>query len=83
MPPSVGAIVVPSELKAWVSVSRLDAVAASPSTVTYGLAATCKIVMPAASTKKASKNTAYPLFDAGKNSAQPAAAIVKPTTAPL
>ncbi len=54
-----GAIVVPNELKACVSVSREDAVSGLPSTATNGFAATWSSVMPAASTKSAPRNIAY------------------------
>ena len=42
----------PSELNACVSVSRDEAVSGLPSMATNGLAATCRITMPVASTKK-------------------------------
>ena len=57
--PSSGASVVPSELKAWVRVSRAEAYRAGPRMATYGLAATCKMVMPDASTNSAPKNSPY------------------------
>ena len=52
-------MVVPSELKAWVSVSRDDAVSGFPSTATNGLAATCSSVIPDASTNSASRKSSY------------------------
>ncbi len=55
--PTYGPIVVPSELKACVSVSRLDAVRAGPRIVTYGFAATCNSVIPDASTNSAPRNS--------------------------
>src|SRR5271170_5329337 len=55
-PPIFGAIVVPSELKAWVRSSRLDAVSCLPKRSTYGLADTCRPVMPVARTSNAARN---------------------------
>ena len=62
--PKSGAMVVPSELKAWVSVSRDDAVSGLPSAATNGFAATCSSVMPEASTNSASRNSSYDRMDA-------------------
>ena len=50
-------MVVPSELNAWVSVSRDDAVSGLPSTATNGFAATWSSVMPDASTNSASRKS--------------------------
>jgi hypothetical protein len=58
-PMKVGNAQVASELKACVSVRRDDAVSGLPSTATNGLAATCKMTMPVASTKNANRNTPY------------------------
>ena len=57
--PNTGAMAVPSELMAWVSVNRLGAVSGLPSTATNGLAATCSSVIPDASTNSANRNMAY------------------------
>jgi hypothetical protein len=72
---------VPSELKAWVRLSRLEAVRDGPSTVTYGLAATCRAVTPVASTISAAKNSANEgALAAGTKSNAPTAMISNPTT---
>ncbi len=55
--PNSGASVVPSELKAWVSVSREEAVCGFPSAATNGLAATCSSVIPEASTNSAKRKS--------------------------
>src|SRR6516165_1396197 len=55
-PPNQGAMNVPKELKAWVRVKRLEDVRAGPSRATYGLAETCKAVMPAARIISAARN---------------------------
>ena len=55
----MGAMNVPSELNAWVRVSRLDAVDGLPRIATNGFAETCKSVMPDASTNSASRNIGY------------------------
>jgi len=47
--------VVPSELKACAKVRRLDAVCGFPSIEISGLATTCTMVMPEASTNSASR----------------------------
>ena len=52
-------MVVPSELNAWVSVRREEAVSGLPSAATNGLAATCSSVIPEASTNSASRNRLY------------------------
>ena len=57
--PSNGANVVPSELKACVSVRRAEADRAGPRMATYGLAATCRMVMPEASTNSAPRHRPY------------------------
>jgi hypothetical protein len=56
-PPIFGAMVVPSELKAWVRSRRLEAVSGLPSRSTQGLADTCRPVMPAAITSSAVRNS--------------------------
>ena len=82
--PNCGAMVVPSELKAWDSVRRAEAVSGLPSTATNGLAATCRSVMPDASTNSASRNSAYERAPAaGSNSRQPAAAPPRPMMIPF
>ena len=55
----VGNAQVASELNAWVSVRRDEAVSGRPSTATNGLAATCRTTMPVASTKNAVRNSPY------------------------
>ena len=50
---------VPKELKAWAKFNLADADSSGPSTLMYGLAATCRMVMPPATTKRASKNKGY------------------------
>src|SRR5215472_16156181 len=80
-PPSLGAIVVPSELNACVRSNRLEAVSGFPSTTTYGLAATCKPVMPAASTINAPKNRGNEADEAaGTNKNAPTAIQSNPVT---
>ena len=80
-PPTYGAIVVPSELKAWVRFRRLEAVRAGPSTVTYGLAATCSTVTPAASTISAARKSSNEgALAAGTKSKAPTAMTSRPTT---
>ena len=49
-------MVVPKELNACVMFKRLDAVSGLPKIATYGLAATCKMVIPEANTNNANKN---------------------------
>ena len=58
-PMKVGNAQVASELNAWVSVSRDEAVSGRPSTATNGFAATCRMTMPVASTKNAVRNRPY------------------------
>ena len=80
-PPSFGAIVVPSELKACVRSNRLEAVAGLPRTTTYGFAATCRPVMPAARTMSAPRNSGNDAKDAaGRNKNAPTAMLSKPAT---
>ena len=74
-------MVVPSELKACVRFRRLEAVRAGPSTVTYGLAATCSAVTPAARTISAARNSSNEgALAAGTKSSAPTAMISSPTT---
>ncbi len=81
MPPREGAIVVPSELKACARFRRLDAVSGGPSTATYGLAATCKAVIPAARTINAPRNSGYDgALAAGMNNRAPKPMVHKPAT---
>jgi len=64
----IGDIVVPRELNAWAKVSRLLAVAGAPSMEISGFATTWTVVMPAASTNRANKNSANaPWVEAGPN----------------
>ena len=73
---------MPSELKACAKVSRLCAVRAGPSSEISGLATTCTMVMPAASTNSATRNTPnMPDCEAGMNSRQPAAIVDTPSAA--
>ncbi len=75
-------IVVPSELNAWAKVSRLDAVAGSPSAEISGLATTWTIVTPAARTNSATRKVQNsPEPAAGTNSRHPAAITASPITA--
>ena len=60
----IGAMVVPNELKAWARLRRLDAPSSGPSTEMYGFAATCRMVMPDATTNKASRKRAKRRVDA-------------------
>ncbi len=80
--PTYGNTVVPSELKAWAKVRRLCAVCGAPSSEIRGLATTCTIVMPEASTNRATRKVANtPDEEAGMNSRQPAVMVSRPTTA--
>ena len=80
--PTVGKMVVPSELNACAKVRRLLAVEARPNMDTKGLATTCTVVIPAASTNSANKNNANTPFEAaGTNSRQPAVMMSNPVTA--
>ena len=56
---TTGASVVPNELKAWAKFNLADADSSGPSTLMYGLTATCMMVRPPATTKSASKNKGY------------------------
>ena len=47
----IGAIAVPRELNACDRFNLLEAPVSLPSTATYGLAATCQMVIPAANVK--------------------------------
>ena len=79
--PKMGPTTVPNELNACVRFSRLDAVRAGPSTVTYGFAATCSAVIPAASTISAPRNSGYEgTFAAGTNSKEPTPIVSRPAT---
>ena len=79
--PKIGPATVPSELNAWVRFSRLDAVRAGPSTVTYGFAATCSAVIPAASTISAPRNSGYEgTLAAGINNSDPTPMVSSPAT---
>src|ERR1700745_190958 len=80
-PPKKGARNVPSELNACVRLSRLDAVSGFPKTVTYGLAATCRQVIPAANTIRAPRNNGYDgTLAAGTNKNAPKPITNKPPT---
>ena len=73
---------MPSELNAWAKVSRLCAVCGAPSIEISGLATTCTVVMPAASTNSANRKTPNsPDADAGMNSKQPAVIVSSPIAA--
>ncbi len=72
---------VPSELKAWVRFRRLDAVFDGPSTETYGLAATCSAVIPAASTMSAERKSGNEgTLAAGMKSNAPTHMVKSPAT---
>src|SRR5690554_1697299 len=58
-PPTIGAIVVPSELKACERFKRLDAPSGGPNKDAYGFAVICNNVNPRPSTNKAPKNRLY------------------------
>ena len=80
--PTVGNMVVPSELNACAKVNRLLTVAGFPSMEISGLATTCTVVMSAAKTNNASKNKPNTLCDeAGINKTHPAVMIKSPVTA--
>src|SRR5580700_4295399 len=79
--PKNGARKVPSELNACVKLRRLDAVAGLPNTVTYGFAATCRHVIPAASTISANRNNGYEgTLAAGTKRNAPAPMVSRPAT---
>src|SRR5664279_3245143 len=81
MPPNQGAIAVPSELNAWVSVRREDAVLEGPRSATYGLAATCNTVIPPARMMSAARNSGNDgTMAAGTNSNAPTAMVSSPAT---
>src|ERR1700730_13947614 len=80
--PTYGKIVVPKELNACAKVNRLLVVSGRPNMEIKGLATTCTVVIPEASTNKATRNNPNkPCDDAGTNSAQPAVMVRRPTTA--
>ena len=56
--PKYGAIVVPTELNACTNTKRLEDVSDGPSTLTYGLIATCNNAKPAAIVKRATRKNA-------------------------
>src|ERR1700730_7290960 len=79
--PRGGAIVVPSELNAWVKFKRLEAVSGGPSTATYGLAATCSAVIPAARTINAVRKSGKDgTLAAGMNKSAPRLIVSTPAT---
>src|SRR3979411_688014 len=79
--PKKGARNVPRELNACVRFRRLDAVSGLPSTVTYGFAATCRHVIPAARTISANRNNGYDgTLAAGTNRNDPNPMASSPTT---
>src|SRR5580693_9138477 len=81
IPPTKGAMKVPTELNAWARFKRLDAVELGPMIVTYGLAATCTVVMPAASKISAPRKTGkLATYEAGIKPAAPAAMVINPRT---
>src|SRR5712672_4694918 len=80
-PPRYGPIVVPNELNACVKFNLLDAVSGGPSTETYAFAATCKAVMPAASTINAPRKSANEgALAAGINKNAPIPMVTRPVT---
>src|SRR5467141_2246825 len=79
--PIQGKIVVPRELKACVRFKRLEAVCGFPSTATYGLAATWRIVMPVARMINAArKNGNQLILAAGKKTKQATTIVSSPAT---
>ena len=79
--PRYGAMVVPSELNACVRFKRLDAVSGGPRTATYGFAATCNAVMPAASTISAPRKSGNDgTLAAGMKRSAPRPMVIRPTT---
>src|SRR5438270_9298806 len=79
--PNRGASVVPRELKACAKFKRLEAVRGGPRIATYGFAEVCNIVMPAASTISAVRNSGNDGIDAaGTNMNAPAAIVRSPVT---
>jgi hypothetical protein len=82
--PIIGAIVVPKELKAWDKFNLLEAPTSDPQTATYGFAATCKIVIPAAKVKYPKMKMPNIRSDAaGENKTHPNAITVSPRTIPF
>src|ERR1700692_4154526 len=80
--PTYGNMVVPSELNACAKVKRLLAVRAGPSIEIKGFETTWTVVMPEASTNKATKNKPNsPCEDAGMNNRQPTVMVSRPATA--
>src|SRR3954468_19802811 len=78
--PTNGKTAVPNELNAWVKFNLLDAVSGLPSTETYGFAATCNTVIPAARTMSAvKKNGKEGIFAAGYTSRHAAIMVLNPT----
>src|ERR1039458_4718436 len=74
-------MVVPSALNACAKFSRLDAVSSGPRTVTYGLAETCRAVIPAATIISAVKNNGNETAAAASmNKKVPTAIVHKPNT---
>src|SRR5882724_11782357 len=79
--PNHGASVVPSELKACVRFRRLEAVRGGPRIATYGFADVCSMVIPAASTISAVRNSGNDGIDAaGTNTKAPVAMVRSPVT---
>ena len=73
---------MPSELNACAKVKRLLAVREGPSMEIKGFATTCTVVIPEASTNRASRNNPNkPYEEAGMNSKQPTVMVSRPTTA--
>ena len=81
LPPRYGPMVVPSELNACDKFKRLEAVSGGPSTATYGFAATCRAVIPPASTISAPRNNGYDgTLAAGINNSAPTPMVTTPMT---
>src|ERR1017187_4610609 len=79
--PKYGPMVVPSALNACARFSRLEAVSSGPRTVTYGLAETCRAVIPAATIISAVKtNGNETAVAAPMNKKAPTAIVHKPIT---
>src|SRR5260221_11613176 len=78
---NLGASVVPSELKACVRFKRLEAVRGGPRIATYGFAEVCSMVIPAASTISAVRNSGNEGMEAaGTNMRAPVAMVRRPAT---
>ena len=74
-------MVVPKELKAWVRFNLLEAVSGGPKTATYGFAATCKAVIPAAKIIKAPRKSGNEaVLAAGMKSSAPTPMVKRPVT---